>query len=330
MTMYKKTILAMAATTVLFAGHVQAEEPMGHTIELPGIPLRALDNKKPTAATTPSIKQSEEAASDRAQKIREKRNAAQAKREFDQDFRLQDRKPLELEITPGVNTLISVSKGRLNRFVTPFESPIIRTVSDIEVLQENNVVYATTNSAKPISMFITDQTGTQALSLTLIPKAIPPREVRMAIKVPQGQSQFNTLAMPSKKAEKFERSRPYVESVTDVLKTVAIGDVPSGYTLRHPAPEDFTNFYCELPGFTSVIGQVIDGAAWQVGVSRVKNETNSVIEIGESDCLAYQRLAVAVYPSAVVKPGRSAELYIVRKRQEEGRIETRRPHLHID
>lgn len=309
------------------------EVEMAAPIELPGIPLRALTS--PQKQTSEGAEQQQKVVvspvvtADPNQVRQLQKTALQAKREFDADYRLNDRKPLELVVKPGVNTLITVSKGRLNRLVTPFQKPVIRTVSDIEVLQENNIIYTVTNSQKPVSMFITDQEGGQALSLTLIPKAIPPREVRMGIDYGSGGT---VAGMPysSKAAKTTERSKPYVDSVTKILSTVALGDVPEGYTLRHPVEADFEKFFCETPHISSNLGQVLDGGDWQLGIMAIKNETNSVIEFVESDCLGYNRLAIAAYPSAVIKPRGNAELYILRKKDDVMQQRNRRPYLHLN
>ena len=49
--------------------------------------------------------------------------------------------PTTLLMTPGVNELIPVALGHLNRIVTPFESPQVRTTSDAQTQIKGNVVY---------------------------------------------------------------------------------------------------------------------------------------------------------------------------------------------
>lgn len=53
--------------------------------------------------------------------------------------------PTMLLMTPGVNELIPVALGHLNRIVTPFESPQVRTTSDAQTQIKGNVVYVATD-----------------------------------------------------------------------------------------------------------------------------------------------------------------------------------------
>lgn len=86
--------------------------------------------------------------------------------------------PTTLLMTPGVNELIPVALGHLNRIVTPFESPQVRTTSDAQTQIKGNVVYVATDKESPVSLYITPPgQEASALSVTLVPRRIPPREI---------------------------------------------------------------------------------------------------------------------------------------------------------
>ncbi|MDA1379411.1 hypothetical protein PCI56_05540 [Plesiomonas shigelloides subsp. oncorhynchi] len=92
-----------------------------------------------------------------------------------------------LTMKPGMNQIIPIAIGHPNRVVTPFSNPeVISTsltgVSDTgqcgEICIKENVVYVATDKQYPVTMFITEKgSEAQALSLTMFPRRIPPREV---------------------------------------------------------------------------------------------------------------------------------------------------------
>lgn len=96
-----------------------------------------------------------------------------------------------LLMRPGVNQMIPIAMYHPNRIVTPFKHPqvISTTLSGGtkenecgEVCVRGNVVYISTDKNYPVTAFITEKGNDGvALSLTMIPKRIPPREVELRV-----------------------------------------------------------------------------------------------------------------------------------------------------
>lgn len=93
-------------------------------------------------------------------------------------------------LRPGMHELIPIAKNYANRIVTPFRNPEIVSTGTQSASKSNkagecgdicvkgNVVYVSTNRESPISMFITEEGSEEtALSVTMLPRNIPPREV---------------------------------------------------------------------------------------------------------------------------------------------------------
>lgn len=79
----------------------------------------------------------------------------------------------------------------------------------------------------PISLFITDKGNENvAISLTLLPRKIPSREVHLTL-----NSQDLQTVYTSSEAEKWEKSQPYVSGIKKALREIALQRVPSGYQL---------------------------------------------------------------------------------------------------
>ncbi|MFH7095107.1 conjugal transfer protein TraK, partial [Klebsiella pneumoniae] len=122
-----------------------------------------------------------------------------------------------LTMKPGVNQIIPIAVGHPNRIVTPFSNPEIVSTSLTgatdngqcgEVCIKENVVYVATDKQYPVTMFITEKgSEAQALSLTMVPRRIPPREVFLKLDGGVGI----TGAFANTKAETWEQSQPYVE-----------------------------------------------------------------------------------------------------------------------
>lgn len=223
------------------------------------------------------------------------------------------RKPLELKVKPGFNELVTIAKGHVNRIVTPFENPIIRTSSNVEIAQEGSDIYVTTPPDEAtVAMFILDAAGGPAISLSLLPRSAPPREIRLSIeKDPSNEKTF----IPTTAPLAVESQAPYVTSVVDILTEIARGKVPSGYRLAEPSPDDHILFYCPIPASKTDLRQVVEGSKWRVGVTRVRNQSHYAIEVREGECQAEGRLATALFPSAVIQPGEEAEMYVVIQRE---------------
>ncbi|MDV5598775.1 hypothetical protein QM084_26625 [Klebsiella pneumoniae] len=99
-----------------------------------------------------------------------------------------------------------------NRIVTPFSNPEIVSTSLTgatdngqcgEVCIKENVVYVATDKQYPVTMFITEKgSEAQALSLTMVPRRIPPREVFLKLDGGVGI----TGAFANTKAETWNRA----------------------------------------------------------------------------------------------------------------------------
>lgn len=220
--------------------------------------------------------------------------------------------PVSLRVKPGVNEVVTISRGYLNRIVTPYHNPRVRTAQEdaaIEVV--DNVVLISTHSEKAVGLFITPEEGGDSISLSLIPQLHPPREVHLSF-ADSAYAQA-TGAMISARAKRWEQKSPYVRTLTELAQMLARLKVPPGYVVARPRPQDAA-FLCEINHAAVHVAQVIEGAKLRVGVLPVKNISDTAITLRESDCYRDGVLAVAAWPSATVAPGESVELYVVRRR----------------
>ena len=232
-----------------------------------------------------------------------------------------------IEMTPGVTKIVSIAKGHLNRVVTPFSTPKVMKIDKNTVVDvRDNVLYIATTSNKAVTMFIREEGSEQvALSLTVIPKKIPPRE--LFLKLPN--SYLAGLSTRSNaKAKRWEEGGDYLSKLKTLNRALALNEIPNGYVLREmrrnePKP------LCSQEGFNFDFkkAQIIEGHHLEVVIGKFTNISTKAIEFNESKCLGYQVRSVSAWPEVVLAPGQSSEVYIVRTQGAPVQQRKRRPTL---
>lgn len=228
---------------------------------------------------------------------------------------------------PGVNQIVPIAVSHLNRIVTPFSTPRVTTSSDAVTEIRDNVIYIGTEVEYPVTLYITEEgMESQAMSLTLIPQKIPPREI--FVKADEGLGTmgfgFSGNSFGNKKAEKWETSQPYVDTLKSIFANLALNNIPQGYTLgnvsratRIPA---CAQSYIQYD-FSQ--GQVVNGHHLNVIIGVAKNTASRPIELNEQMCGGWDIAGVAFWPHLVLEPGQSTEVYVAWK--SESRIVNKKP-----
>lgn|GEM_PF-479443 len=225
-----------------------------------------------------------------------------------------------LTVTPGVNQVITISADQPNRIITPFKHPqILSSALEVgdgksckEVCVKDSVVYISTKKEYPIGLFITDKDKQQtALSVTLVPRRIPPREVTLEL---ADTVSLTALNSGSEEALAWETSQPFVDTVKKTMKDLALGSVPSGYTLGK-IPAGYSLPTCTQPGlqFSFKGGQLVAGSNLNYVVGKITNVGQKEIEFKEASCGGYDVAAVAAFPYNLLRPGESTEVYVVQR-----------------
>ena len=233
----------------------------------------------------------------------------------------------DILVSPGVNQLVSIAVGHTNRIVTPFQHPQVSSATltggdQGEVMVKDNVVYVSTNKNYPLSMFITEKGQENlSISLTLVPRKIPSREISVTFKDSNMQ-----MRMASEDAEAWEKSQPFVSGTNKNLREVALQGIPSGYNLSS-IPKNYKLPKCRVEGFDVdwSQGQLITGSKLHYVIGKVTNISSRTLEFKEAACGDYDIAAVALYPTNVFEPKQSAEIYVIRHavgRQEVKQVRT--------
>lgn len=243
-----------------------------------------------------------------------------------------------LTMQPGVNQVIPIATGHPNRIVTPFSTPeiISTTLTGMnssgecgEVCIKDNVVYVATDKQHPVTMFITEKgTEAQALSVTMVPRRIPPREV--FLKLDDESRLSSAMTFGNAKAEAWERSQPYIETIRGVFRGLALGDIPKGYSVGK-MPRNAQVPTCDHPSLDVDFadGQLMNGHSINVYIGVVTNTSNKPVEFQESWCGGWDVAAIAVWPRNVLEPGQKTEVFVASK-QSKANVNTNKRRSLLD
>lgn len=241
-----------------------------------------------------------------------------------------------ITVEPGVTQIAAIARGHLNRIITPFPNPEVMTSNLVggkdgecgEICVRDNVIYVTTDSNSPVTISI-NETGRQdiAILLTLVPKDVPPRELALNFSGSAGQA-ISSMQFGSSKADSWEKSQPYVTTLTQLFRKLALNEVPQGYTLHDAKNGPLPVCYQQGVSYDFARGQRMMGHNLDVSIGVAQNQTSSPVEIRESACGSPNVAAVAAWPHNVLAPGQKTEIYVATKRGRNGGAPTtQRPSL---
>lgn len=224
-------------------------------------------------------------------------------------------------VSNGTNTLIPISRGQINRIVTPFESPEIQTVSDAVIQSSDNVIYVTTTDDQPVTMFITPENDEGiAISLTLLPQSIPPIQANLLFTqavpgaaVAAGQAVAPTGAIGySGQAKRWERSQPFMSTLRNMMRELALGNLPQGYTLADlQSGTHIPSCYQDGVNYSFDNAQYILGHDFRIFIAVAENKSGQHVEVNHSACTHPNRAAVAAWPHEILEPGQKTEIFLV-------------------
>jgi conjugal transfer pilus assembly protein TraK len=192
----------------------------------------------------------------------------------------------------------------------------VHTVSSASTSVDGRVVYVATAGEEPIALWITDgQDGERALSLTLAPRHVPPREIRVT--VPGYRPQGGTRTAAGEGAPPAPLASPadgdgfgaaYVEGLTDLLRAMAQQRLPPGFQVGKAAFKAHCAAHLKVNKT-----QLTAGPSASVLTLGVRNSGQDPIAITASVCAVEQQVvaAVAAWPLKTVGPGQETEVFLV-------------------
>lgn len=226
--------------------------------------------------------------------------------------------PAEMTLTSGVNQIIPISRNNLNRFITSFKKPEVKTASQQATAffdDTGKVLYAGTPTTEPFAIFIFDSDHPeQAFSLTLVPRDIPPVQVTLNLAGRSSNSAIADIAPIPDQALEWETNTDYSDTIVSVLRALAKREVPQGYGLTTNIGSDGFAPICQLKGTKVSVRQRLTGGALVVYVARVDNTSGMPLVLDDPSCPGSTLLASALWPNRELAAGAATELYLVLRR----------------
>jgi conjugal transfer pilus assembly protein TraK len=236
--------------------------------------------------------------------------------------------PQTLQVKPGINELMPIAVGHLNRLVMPFDNPMVTTTSQATTSTKGKIVYVATADETPVTLYITPGDNQDiALSLTLIPKRIPAREIHLSL----DQETYKRLTQWQQRTkdssgQPANQEQDYITTLKQLFRDLGLQKTPAGFSLRDPSQTE--QIHCQQNRVQIHTGQILEGQNLMIFVGVARNTGVITIEFDERACASTQDevLAVAAWPKVVLGPGESTELYVAVRRKDEAAI-TVRPSL---
>lgn len=318
----RRVVLCCALTAAALPAW-SAHGENAESLNMPAVPVRVLRPDYQEAKKVDAVTRAVPATKD--QVARAERLRAEAE---NPGYRMNEKR--EIGMKPGENVFIPIAVNHPNRIITPFQNPqVVSTTLTSgskpgecgEICVRGSVVYISTEKTFPVTAFITESGREDiALSVTMMPRQVPPREVKLVLPedVMDSLRLGAGMGSGSAKAAAWETSQPYVETLRSAFRAVALGSVPQGYSLRRIKSKDPLPV-CTHPGLTFSFseGQIVEGHNLDIYVGVIRNVADTPVEFREQRCGGWRIAAVTSWPLKVLKPGQATEIYVAVKREDE-------------
>lgn len=228
--------------------------------------------------------------------------------------------PQHIEVKPGVNELMPIAVSHLNRLVTPFDNPVVTTTSQATTSTKGRIVYVATADETPVTLYITPGDNQDiALSLTLIPKRIPAREIHLTLDTRSYKTltKLQQSATSASVGKKGDQEQDHIARLKKIFRDLGLQRSSAGFALREPVGGE--TITCTQPGLNTRTGQTLEGQDLLILVGVARNGGGDPLELDERACSGARGevLAVAAWPKVVLGPGEATELYVALRRVPE-------------
>jgi conjugal transfer pilus assembly protein TraK len=232
---------------------------------------------------------------------------------------------LEFNLDPKGNIAIPVAAGLTNRIATNFKMIAVKTHDDSSIIElEDGMMYITLKKIAPVGIMLFEEGVPESMvNVTLFPfDGMLPTMVDINVKLDWAMRQKSkvfredldkkdAIALATKSIVQDKYVDKYTARIESLLSSVAKGDIPSGFTLSTEIPKELAMYPCAMP-ITNRIAQRIIGGREIIDVVLVTNDSNRVYTVQEKQCYHNDAMAAAVYQRAMLQPGQSTEMYILR------------------
>lgn len=208
-------------------------------------------------------------------------------------------KPIVLRTKNGINEIVNVSGQFANRIVTSFERPKVLAPEDVEASVVGNSVYVSLGGQEPSAIYIIDKSGksTAAISLTMVPQAIPPQTIIVDM---EGVGKAATNDTTMNKEGSFEAG------IRNLMRQIAVGTTPSGFT-----EETLDVGAAVSNGVRATPYKRYTGSENDIYRYTLENTSGGVVTLSEEAFGGKDVRSVAFFPKVTLAPGERTDVIIL-------------------
>lgn len=209
--------------------------------------------------------------------------------------------------TSTATEVVEISSQYMNRISTPFKAPrMIHAESEdvMKVVSDGQQLYVTLGDVtKTIAAHITgSDPNDPVFSLSLVPKNIEAQVLVLQLDGAGGSMAGGATGAPDKRA----KSPVYVEKITSVLRAVALGATPTGFSAgRLPLAA------VSYGSFTAAPLMRYSGPEFDVYRYRLTTQGTETIEMQEESFYSKGVRAVAFFPTALLDANSPTDVFVV-------------------
>jgi conjugal transfer pilus assembly protein TraK len=202
-----------------------------------------------------------------------------------------------VRVTGDGTEMVQISSVFQNRIATPFDAPRVIDSSDAQFKVDGSNIFITPVSDRPIVIYVTgSDRGDPVVSITLTPNNHIPAQTIILQLDPS----------VAKQPEKQEKPASYEEKLRNLMRTVALGRAPEGYS-----ESPVSNVVGRMGPLAIAPQTRYSGTRLDVYTYRVENQGDKRIDLSESSFYQKGVRAVGLYPSSSLEKNESTYLYVV-------------------
>ena len=219
--------------------------------------------------------------------------------------------PNTVRVSENTVEEVMVSSAFPNRISTPFANPRVIDSSGSDITKDGGSVYIKPVGGAPVAIFISgDRPGDPVISLLLKPTDVGPQTVVLQLDERQRQS----AAIESASEAAQSTPLPYSARLVDVLKQVAVGTVPRGFS-GGPVPHSVGR----MGDLMLRTESRYSNSDLEVHTYWVTNISPREVALDESMFYTEDVRAIAFYPESQLAPSGSTRILVVAQIQLEDR-----------
>ncbi len=219
--------------------------------------------------------------------------------------------PNTVRVSENTVEEVMVSSAFPNRISTPFANPRVIDSSGSDITKDGGSVYIKPVGGAPVAIFITgDRPGDPVISLLLKPTEVGPQTVVLQLDERQRQSAAIESASEAAKSTPL----PYSARLVDVLKQVAVGTVPRGFS-GGPVPQSVGR----MGDLMLRTESRYSSSELEVHTYWVTNISQREVALDESMFYTEDVRAIAFFPESQLAPSGSTRILVAAQIQLEDR-----------